>query len=581
MASKVGIAEDGDTLAFHRLEKLQTGERFAATKAPPAKPPRAPLPAPTQAVALHVKERKDEVRLAAALAKLCEEDPALSAKHDAESGELKLAGQGEMHLRVVAERLADRFGVAVDTNKPSVAYRETIRDTVTVRGRHKKQSGGHGQFGDVLVEVGPRGRGEDFLFAEKIHGGSVPRQYFSSVEIGAKDGLARGPLGFKVVDVAVTLLDGSYLVAGFDRAVHDPDQRDDADVVVEPGVDDEGLERAIGVALGGRNPPDEGFEKVGNALACLRAHADGVGGVDADDLFDLFRDAVGVGGREVDLVDDGEDFDALLDRRVAVRDALGFDALGGIDNEERAVAGRQRARDFVGEVHVAGGVDHVQLVALSILGVVIESDARRLDGDSALTLERHGVEHLRLHLAVLQAAAELDEPVGQGGFTVIDVGNNREVTYEPHESAICPVTARCFTRESIKAGGSHWAGRGLCTSVAPPGRLPGLVADAHVATGWDSRFENGASVVTEDYRNHTRPDQALTVRELQADFHGRRGPAAIGDVDAIVRHLELQVRGFPEVELDILVHGGIAEGTLAHQHRCIVAVDKRAHLARW
>jgi elongation factor G len=115
-----------------------------------------------------------------------------------------------MHLRVVAERLADRFGVAVDTNKPSVAYRETIRDTVTVRGRHKKQSGGHGQFGDVLVEVGPRGRGEDFLFAEKIHGGTVPRQYFSSVEIGAKDGLARGPLGFKVVDVAVTLLDGSY-----------------------------------------------------------------------------------------------------------------------------------------------------------------------------------------------------------------------------------------------------------------------------------------------------------------------------------------------------------------------------------
>ncbi len=217
MASKVGVAEDGDTLAFHRLEKLQTGERFAANKATPAKAPRAPLPAPTQAVALHVKERKDEVRLAAALAKLCEEDPALSAKHDAESGELKLAGQGEMHLRVVAERLADRFGVAVDTNKPSVAYRETIRDTVTVRGRHKKQSGGHGQFGDVLVEVGPRGRGEDFLFAEKIHGGSVPRQYFSSVEIGAKDGLARGPLGFKVVDVAVTLLDGSFHTVEFLR----------------------------------------------------------------------------------------------------------------------------------------------------------------------------------------------------------------------------------------------------------------------------------------------------------------------------------------------------------------------------
>ena len=94
--------------------------------------------------------------------------------------------------------------------KPSVAYRETIRDSVTVRGRHKKQSGGHGQFGDVLVEVGPRERGEGFAFSERVHGGTVPRQYFSSVEMGARDALTRGPLGFPVVDVAVALIDGSY-----------------------------------------------------------------------------------------------------------------------------------------------------------------------------------------------------------------------------------------------------------------------------------------------------------------------------------------------------------------------------------
>ncbi len=115
-----------------------------------------------------------------------------------------------MHLRVTIERLTDRFGVQVDTVKPTVAYRETIRDGVTVRGRHKKQSGGHGQFGDVLVEVAPRERGEGFAFAERVHGGTVPRQYFSSVEHGAKDALCRGPLGFPVVDVAVTLIDGSY-----------------------------------------------------------------------------------------------------------------------------------------------------------------------------------------------------------------------------------------------------------------------------------------------------------------------------------------------------------------------------------
>jgi len=87
-------------------------------------------------------------------------------------------GQGEMHLRVIAERLQERFGVAVETAKPTIAYRETIRDTVTVRGRHKKQSGGHGQFGDVVVEVGPRERGEGFAFSERVHGGTVPRQYF-------------------------------------------------------------------------------------------------------------------------------------------------------------------------------------------------------------------------------------------------------------------------------------------------------------------------------------------------------------------------------------------------------------------
>ena len=141
---------------------------------------------------------------------MTEEDGALTFEHDAECGELKLHGQGEMHLRVTVERLAARFGVEVETGKPTVAYRETIRDAVQARGRLKKQSGGHGQFGDVLVEVAPRGRGEGFAFAEKIHGGTVPRNYFPSVEIGSKEALQRGPLGFPVVDVAVTLLDGSY-----------------------------------------------------------------------------------------------------------------------------------------------------------------------------------------------------------------------------------------------------------------------------------------------------------------------------------------------------------------------------------
>ena len=209
-SSKLSRAEAGDTVAFARLDSLATGDRFADGKTAPAEAKLPAPPPPTQGVAIHVKDRKDEVRLAAALAKLCEEDRALSFVQDAEMSEMKLFGQGEMHLRVTAERLADRFGVTITTHKPTVAYRETIRDAVTVRGRHKKQSGGHGQFGDVVVEVAPRARGEGIAFAERVHGGSVPRQYFSSVEAGAKDSVARGPLGFPVVDVSVTLIDGSY-----------------------------------------------------------------------------------------------------------------------------------------------------------------------------------------------------------------------------------------------------------------------------------------------------------------------------------------------------------------------------------
>ena len=210
VSSKLTRAEEGDTIAFARLENLATGDRIADGKAEPAAAAIPAAPPPTQGVAIRVKDRKDEVRLASALAKLCEEDRALSYVQDAEMSELKLFGQGEMHLRVTSERLADRFGVTIQANKPSVAYRESIRDPVTVRGRHKKQSGGHGQFGDVLVEVGPRGRGEGFAFAERVHGGSVPRQYFSSVEAGSRDAMTRGPLGFPVVDVSVTLIDGSY-----------------------------------------------------------------------------------------------------------------------------------------------------------------------------------------------------------------------------------------------------------------------------------------------------------------------------------------------------------------------------------
>jgi elongation factor G len=115
-----------------------------------------------------------------------------------------------MHLRVAAERLSDRFGIGIEKRAPSVGYRETIRKGIVQRGRHKKQSGGHGQFGDVVLDIKPVPRGAGFSFVEEIKGGVVPRNYIPSVEEGVIDALKHGPLGFQVVDVAVKLIDGSY-----------------------------------------------------------------------------------------------------------------------------------------------------------------------------------------------------------------------------------------------------------------------------------------------------------------------------------------------------------------------------------
>jgi elongation factor G len=209
-SEKRGAATAGDTVALGKLDHAKTSEALSTGKQAPAQVAAVEPHAPVLAIAAAAKERKDDVKLGQALHKLVEEDPSLTVVHNAETHEVVIWGQGEMHLRVATERLADRFGVGIVKQPPTIGYRETIRKPVTQRGRHKKQSGGHGQFGDVVLEIKPLPRGSGFVFAEEIKGGVVPRNYIASVEEGAADALKHGPLGFPVVDVAVKLIDGSY-----------------------------------------------------------------------------------------------------------------------------------------------------------------------------------------------------------------------------------------------------------------------------------------------------------------------------------------------------------------------------------
>jgi elongation factor G len=210
-ARKRGPAKAGETVALGRLEKIHSGETLSSEKGGGTQVKAPEPPEPVFGVAIGVKDRKDEVKLTGALARLMEEDPSLKLEHAKDTHQMVLWGQGEMHLRVALERLKRKYGVDAVSKPRQVPYKETIKKGIEVRGRHKKQSGGHGQFGDVVLDIKPLPRGSGFQFAETITGGVVPRQFIPSVEIGVQDYLQRGPLGgFPVVDVSVTLTDGSY-----------------------------------------------------------------------------------------------------------------------------------------------------------------------------------------------------------------------------------------------------------------------------------------------------------------------------------------------------------------------------------
>lgn len=205
---KITSAGVGEVVALGRLDAVHTGQTLCGDQLTQSGWPE-PL-SPLYSHAVHSEKREDEVKLSTAIAKLIDEDPSLSVEHCNDTHQMLLWGQGDIHLQVAIEKLNKRYNVSISTDKPLIPYKETIRKPIRQHARHKKQSGGHGEFGDIQIEIKPLARGTGFSFEDKIHGGSVPKNYIPAVEAGVKEYLTEGPLGFQVVDVSVTLFDGQH-----------------------------------------------------------------------------------------------------------------------------------------------------------------------------------------------------------------------------------------------------------------------------------------------------------------------------------------------------------------------------------
>jgi len=205
-----GQAKAGDIVATAKLKTTSTGDTLCAKGESIVFPP-IKFPEPSISFAIEPKTRADEDRISQATHRILEEDPTARIERDAETGQLLISGNGELHVKIITERLKKRFNVDIDLKPPKISYKETIKGRADVQGRHKKQTGGRGQFGDVWIKVEPLARGQDFEFEDKIFGGAIPRNFIPSVEKGVQEARKKGVLaGYPTVDFKVILYDGSY-----------------------------------------------------------------------------------------------------------------------------------------------------------------------------------------------------------------------------------------------------------------------------------------------------------------------------------------------------------------------------------
>ncbi len=206
---KLPSAGVGEVVALARLEGIATGTVLSSGATPPELP-KVPVPMPVYSLAVAAEKRTDDVKLSGAIQKVIEEDPTLQLKHSEDGHELVLWGQGDIHLQIALDRLRTKYSLPAKTHRPQLGYRETIRRPVSQHARFKRQSGGHGQFADIEIEVKPLPRGSGHAFTNSVVGGAIPKNYIPAVEDGVNEYLTKGPLGFPVVDVAVNLVTGQF-----------------------------------------------------------------------------------------------------------------------------------------------------------------------------------------------------------------------------------------------------------------------------------------------------------------------------------------------------------------------------------
>jgi elongation factor G len=203
-------ATAGNICATVGLKNTFTGDTICTREFPVIlEPPQ--FPSPVLSVSIEPMTHMDQDKLSMAMAKLAEEDPTFEVRYNKETGQTLISGMGELHLEVLVERIRREFEVKANVGRPKVAYREAITTSVTREGRFIRQTGGHGQYGHVVLVIEPQERGQGFKFENRIEGGAVPREYIAAVEAGIKEALANGPLaGYPLIDVKATIVDGSY-----------------------------------------------------------------------------------------------------------------------------------------------------------------------------------------------------------------------------------------------------------------------------------------------------------------------------------------------------------------------------------